>query len=94
MSVDFDATGTLVLGASNDFASRVWTISDQRLRVRDLFNRFFFLQRKAYIIYPRYIDDHKSQSIYVPLMRKWRDDNIIEMFMIYVFIDIPRYIYS
>lgn len=52
------------------------------------------MQRKAYIIYPRYIDDHKSQSIYVPLMRKWRDDNIIEMFMIYVFIDIPRYIYS
>ncbi|XP_077285047.1 autophagy-related 16 isoform X2 [Arctopsyche grandis] len=32
MSVDFDATGTLILGASNDFASRVWTISDQRLR--------------------------------------------------------------
>ncbi|XP_026471814.1 autophagy-related protein 16-1-like [Ctenocephalides felis] len=32
MSVDFDSTGTLILGASNDFASRVWTVSDQRLR--------------------------------------------------------------
>lgn len=33
MSVDFDSTGGLVLGASNDYASRVWTVSDQRLRV-------------------------------------------------------------
>jgi hypothetical protein len=33
MSVDFDSTGTLILGASSDFASRVWTIADQRLRV-------------------------------------------------------------
>ncbi|XP_031338168.1 autophagy-related protein 16-1-like [Photinus pyralis] len=33
MSVEFDCTGTLVLGASNDFASRVWSIADQRLRV-------------------------------------------------------------
>ncbi|XP_051169478.1 autophagy-related protein 16-1-like [Leptopilina boulardi] len=32
MSVDFDTTGTLILGASNDFASRVWTVSDLRLR--------------------------------------------------------------
>uniref|UniRef100_A0A1Y1MTA0 Autophagy-related protein 16 domain-containing protein n=1 Tax=Photinus pyralis TaxID=7054 RepID=A0A1Y1MTA0_PHOPY len=32
MSVEFDCTGTLVLGASNDFASRVWSIADQRLR--------------------------------------------------------------
>lgn len=36
MSVDFDSTGTLILGASNDFASRVWTVSDQRLRVSTL----------------------------------------------------------
>jgi autophagy-related protein 16 len=33
MSVDFDSTGTLILGASSDFASRVWTVADQRLRV-------------------------------------------------------------
>ncbi|XP_046415575.1 autophagy-related protein 16-1 isoform X1 [Neodiprion fabricii] len=32
MSVDFDSTGSLILGASNDFASRVWTVSDLRLR--------------------------------------------------------------
>jgi WD40 repeat protein len=33
MSVDFDSTGTLILAASSDFASRVWTVADQRLRV-------------------------------------------------------------
>lgn len=33
MSVDFDSTGTQILGASNDFASRIWTVADQRLRV-------------------------------------------------------------
>lgn len=32
-SLDFDSTGTLILGTSNDFASRVWSISDHRLRV-------------------------------------------------------------
>ncbi|XP_065170258.1 autophagy-related protein 16-1 isoform X2 [Atheta coriaria] len=32
MSVDFDSTGTLLLGASNDFASRVWSVVDQRLK--------------------------------------------------------------
>jgi autophagy-related protein 16-1 len=32
MSVDIDSTGTFLLAASNDFASRVWTIADQRLR--------------------------------------------------------------
>ncbi|KAF2902558.1 hypothetical protein ILUMI_03633, partial [Ignelater luminosus] len=32
MSVDFDSTGTLLLGASNDFASRVWSVADLRLR--------------------------------------------------------------
>lgn len=32
-SVDFDSTGTMILGTSNDFASRVWTVADQRLRV-------------------------------------------------------------
>jgi len=32
MSLDFDTTGTIILGASNDFASRVWTVEDSRLR--------------------------------------------------------------
>ena len=32
-SVEFDSAGTMMLAASNDFASRVWTVGDQRLRV-------------------------------------------------------------
>ncbi|XP_076258920.1 autophagy-related 16 isoform X2 [Rhynchophorus ferrugineus] len=32
MAVDFDTSGSLILGASNDYATRVWTVSDQRLR--------------------------------------------------------------
>ncbi|XP_014217060.1 autophagy-related protein 16 [Copidosoma floridanum] len=32
MSVDFDSSGNYILGASNDFASRVWTAPDYRLR--------------------------------------------------------------
>ncbi|XP_001603536.3 autophagy-related protein 16 isoform X2 [Nasonia vitripennis] len=32
MSVDFDSSGQHILGASNDFASRVWTVGDLRLR--------------------------------------------------------------
>ncbi|XP_073952407.1 autophagy-related 16 isoform X2 [Choristoneura fumiferana] len=32
MSVDFDSTGAYIVGASNDFASRVWTVADERLR--------------------------------------------------------------
>lgn len=32
-SVDFDSTGTMILATSNDYASRVWTVADQRLRV-------------------------------------------------------------
>ncbi|XP_070172903.1 autophagy-related protein 16-1-like isoform X2 [Littorina saxatilis] len=32
MSLEFDEEETLVLAASNDFASRVWTLGDQRLR--------------------------------------------------------------
>lgn len=32
MAIDFDSSGTLILGASNDYATRVWTIADQRLK--------------------------------------------------------------
>ncbi|KAK8400462.1 hypothetical protein O3P69_003253 [Scylla paramamosain] len=31
-AIDFDAEESLILGASNDFASRVWTVADHRLR--------------------------------------------------------------
>lgn len=36
-SVTFDSAGTMILGASNDFATRVWSIPDQRLRVSTTF---------------------------------------------------------
>ncbi|XP_063827416.1 autophagy-related protein 16-1 isoform X2 [Ostrinia nubilalis] len=32
MSVDFDSSGAYIVGASNDFASRVWSVGDQRQR--------------------------------------------------------------
>lgn len=32
-SVDFDSTGSMILATSNDYASRVWTVVDHRLRV-------------------------------------------------------------
>ena len=32
-SVEFDANSVTMLAASNDFATRVWTVDDQRLRV-------------------------------------------------------------
>lgn len=32
MALDFDASGSIVLGASNDYATRVWTVTDHRLR--------------------------------------------------------------
>lgn len=31
-SIDFDSAGTYLLAASNDFASRIWTVDDYRLR--------------------------------------------------------------
>ncbi|XP_037948460.1 autophagy-related protein 16-1-like [Teleopsis dalmanni] len=32
-SVDFDSTGSYILGTSNDYGARVWTVADSRLRV-------------------------------------------------------------
>ncbi|KYN14218.1 Autophagy-related protein 16-1 [Trachymyrmex cornetzi] len=43
MSVDFDSTGTLILGASHDFASRVWTVSDLRLKVSFCIHCFIYM---------------------------------------------------
>lgn len=44
-SIDFDSTGTMILATSNDYASRVWTVTDQRLRVSTLKkkNTFVFI---------------------------------------------------
>lgn len=39
MSVEFDSTGGQIVAASNDLASRVWTVNDQRLRVSTLFGK-------------------------------------------------------
>lgn len=52
MAVDFDSTGTLILGASNDYASRVWTVADLRLRV-------------SYYLEFRFIDGRLLLDIYV-----------------------------
>lgn len=35
-SVDFDSTGSMILATSNDYASRVWTVCDHRLRVSEM----------------------------------------------------------
>ena len=32
MGIDFDSSGAMILGSSNDFATRVWTVEDSRLR--------------------------------------------------------------
>ncbi|XP_042372665.1 autophagy-related protein 16-like [Plectropomus leopardus] len=32
-SIEFDSAGSYLLAASNDFASRIWTVEDYRLRV-------------------------------------------------------------
>ena len=32
MGIDFDSSGTMILGSSNDFATRVWSVEDCRLR--------------------------------------------------------------
>ncbi|XP_055849050.1 autophagy-related protein 16 isoform X2 [Episyrphus balteatus] len=33
-SVEFDSTGSYILGTSNDFGARLWTVADHRLRVK------------------------------------------------------------
>lgn len=34
-SIEFDSAGSYLLAASNDFASRIWTVDDYRLRIGD-----------------------------------------------------------
>lgn len=43
MSVEFDSTGGQIIAASNDLASRVWTVNDQRLRVSKINDKVQFL---------------------------------------------------
>ncbi|XP_076395930.1 autophagy-related 16 isoform X4 [Megachile rotundata] len=53
MSVDFDSTGTLILGASNDYATRVWTVNDLRLKVSKLpcgLERFFIVSASVFLV--------------------------------------------
>lgn len=45
-SVDFDSTGSMILATSNDFASRVWTVADRRLRVSANFYCKYLLEFK------------------------------------------------
>lgn len=42
MSVEFDSTGSQIVAASNDLASRIWTVNDQRLRVSETPNKVQF----------------------------------------------------
>lgn len=42
-SVEFDPNSVLMLAASNDFATRVWTVDDQRLRVSVDESNFFLV---------------------------------------------------
>lgn len=49
-SVEFDSTGTMVLATSNDYASRVWTVSDQRLRVSKSFTIEYEMKHSAVFI--------------------------------------------
>lgn len=46
MSVEFDSTGGQIVAASNDLASRVWTVNDQRLRVSK-YNLVHYLVNKS-----------------------------------------------
>lgn len=49
MSVEFDSTGGQIVAASNDLASRVWTVNDQRLRVSK-YDSVHYLTNKIVIV--------------------------------------------
>lgn len=44
LSVDYDSAATLLVAASSDFATRVWTIEDHRLRVSFNLYKCFWLK--------------------------------------------------
>lgn len=76
MSVDFDSTGTLILGASNDFASRVWTVSDLRVKVSDVtlrcldsFLANFYIFFVPFFLHPRH--DTPSETFFDRSCRRW-----------------------
>lgn len=43
-SIDFDSTGTYVIGTSNDKGVRVWTVADHRLRVSNTKFVYFYIK--------------------------------------------------
>ena len=53
MGIDFDSAGTMILGSSNDFATRVWTVEDSRLGV--LNNKVWFDSEVSISRCPDYI---------------------------------------
>ncbi|KAK1134575.1 hypothetical protein K0M31_007357 [Melipona bicolor] len=60
MCVDFDSTGTLILGASNDYASRVWTVNDFRLK--ELFEGEMVSTRNMKFIVT-FLDEHVAVHV-------------------------------
>ncbi|CAH2255805.1 jg7130 [Pararge aegeria aegeria] len=74
MSVDFDATGAYIVGASNDFASRVWTVSDQRLRNSKVrMNKFLQkpARQVAFLVLQMFMggDDPLTSGIHISVKR-------------------------
>lgn len=43
LCLDFDSSGTYVLASSHDFACRIWTVEDGRMRVRPSIPFFLYL---------------------------------------------------
>lgn len=87
-SLDFDSTGTLILGTSNDFASRVWGIGDHRLKVSEkiflifqnyfLYFNFSFLFSLVQIIFLR-----EMRKVYKNFHLRVRKSTIILTFFLH-----------
>lgn len=56
-SVDFDSTGAYILGTSNDYGARVWTVMDHRLRVS---TAYIIYSKKNYIRFKRVLTESYS----------------------------------
>ncbi len=63
-SVEFDSTGTLLLCTSSDFACRVWTVDDHRLRVQLLIFLNLLLCPAFVIVFVLYMCELSSISKY------------------------------
>ena len=73
-SVEFDANGTLMVGASNDFATRVWTLDDQRLRVSWQKTNYFIFEYVHKI--PCFQKDKWSTKHKKKRKGKWVESNL------------------